>query len=396
MEEIRLYAEQLIGLTGFSGSLMRIGADVLLILITLLLAWVAYLISYRVLMPIVVKIATKTSATWDDTILNQATLKAGCKIVPAIVIWLFIPHIFYRHPGFEEFLVRLTAIYITILSTKFGLTFADSFKTLSDDNASAKQQYLHTFCGVLRIVIIFVSIIVVVAIAIGKSPATLFAGLGATSAVLMLVFKDTIAGLVAGVKLTSNEMLQKGDWITMDKAGINGIVEDISMTTIKVRNFDNTIVTVAPQTLVDDSFQNWKGMQKGDGRRATRTIYFDFRSIRLLDERAKARLVEKGLVAEADGRRRSHGRPSLQEGDVVNLTLFRRHVELKLSQSDDVNTEMPFLVRQFEPTNAGLPVQLYFFLKEKTWKPYEHQIAELMEYVYAIVPEFGLTIYQRL
>lgn len=385
MDEIRQYAEWIASMANMSGTAMTIGADLMLVAVSLLLAWIAFNISYRILLPIILKIATRTTATWDDTIFNRKTLKAACMLVPAIIIWLLVPPIFMRHPDLEEFLSRLAAIYISLLAAKFGITFVDSFKDLGENSASAKQQYLHTFCGVLRIAIIFVSIIVIAAIAIGRSPATLFAGLGATSAVLMLVFKDTISGLVAGIKLTSNEMLQKGDWITIDKSGINGIVEDISMTTVKVRNFDNTIITVAPQTLVDDSFQNWKGMQTGDGRRVARTLLIDFNSIRILDEEEKASLVEKGYATEEK-----------TKGEVVNLTLFRQFIERKIGASDLVNNGMPFLVRQFEPTDTGLPIQLYFFLKEKAWKPYEHQAAELMEYVYATLPAFSLRIYQRI
>ena len=213
---------------------------------------------------------------------------------------------------------------------------------------------------------------------------TLFAGLGATSAILMLVFKDTISGLVAGIQLTSNDMVHKGDWITVPSANLNGVVEEISLTTVKVRNFDNTIVTVTPQTLVEDSFQNWIGMQQSEGRRVKRVVYYDFRSVCMIDETLRKQLVEKGYF-----------KPEEVEGSIVNMALYRRFIERFLSRNAYVNQQLTFLVCQKEGTNAGLPLEFYFFLKDKEWINYEHQLAEIMEYIYAVTPDFGLKIYQQ-
>ena len=231
---------------------------------------------------------------------------------------------------------------------------------------------------------VFVAVIVVTAIVIGRSPLSLLAGLGATSAVMMLVFKDTISGLVAGVRLTSNNMLHKGDWITFDKAGINGVVEEMSLTTVKVRNFDNTIVTVAPTTLVSDSFQNWKGMQQSGGRRVKRVLYFDFHSIAVADDALKRHLVEQGMFTDKE-----------LTGRHVNMTLFRQYAERYIMHLEEVNPEMTLMVRQLEATTTGLPVEFYFFLREKAWVTYEHQLADIMDSIYAVVPEFGLRIYQQ-
>ena len=213
---------------------------------------------------------------------------------------------------------------------------------------------------------------------------TLFAGLGATSAILMLVFKDTISGLVAGIQLTSNDMVHKGDWITVPSANLNGVVEEISLTTVKVRNFDNTIVTVTPQTLVEDSFQNWIGMQQSEGRRVKRVVYYDFRSVCMIDETLRKQLVEK-----------EYFKPEEVEGSIVNMALYRRFIERFLSRNAYVNQQLTFLVCQKEGTNAGLPLEFYFFLKDKEWINYEHQLAEIMEYIYAVTPDFGLKIYQQ-
>lgn len=355
-----------------------------MVVVTGLLAWAAYLVCHKVLVPVVMKFATHTVVEWDDLLFNPHSLRAACRIVPAVVVWKLLPDVFWRMPDVQSLLVRATAIYITVMSMMLGISLVDAFKRYEYRRHAALQQYYHTFCGVLKILIVFISLIVMVAIAIDRSPLTLIAGLGATSAVLMLVFKDPISGLVAGIRLTSNDMLHRGDWITVPKADINGIVEDITLTTVKVRNFDNTILTITPQALVDGSFQNWIGMRQGDGRRVKRLVYFDFRSIRPVDTEMRAALAARYGFKESE-----------MQGGVVNMTLFRRHVERFLASRDDVNADMLYMVRQLEATNTGLPLEFYFFLRQKEWKPYEHHLAEIMERIYAMIPDFGLRVYQR-
>ncbi len=369
---------------GVSKGNTEYATDAFLVVFTLLLSWIAFMLCHRLLVPITVKITEKTEMKWDDVLFNKHTLRKACLIVPAIVLWMFIPHIFYRYPDIEEFLARLTAIYITLMSTRLAIEVVNSLKMLDVDERSAHHQYLHTFCGVLKIVVVFLSVIVIVSILIDRNPLTLLAGLGATSAILMLVFKDTISGLVAGIRLTSNDMIHKGDWITVDKAGINGTVEEITLTTVKVRNFDNTIMTITPQTLVDDSFQNWKPMQEGDGRRVMRRVYFDFSSIRVIDGDIRNTVIERGYFTEKE-----------VMGNEVNLTLFRLWADKFLASHPLVNSDMMYMVRQLEATPTGLPVEFYFFLREKQWKPFENQKDAIIERLLAAVGDFGLRIYQR-
>ena len=413
MEEIRLWAESLMQSSGVSTSGAVYITDAILVVLTLLLSWIAFTVCHRLLVPITVKITEKTDMKWDDVLFNEYTLRKACLIVPAIVVWMFIPHIFFRSPEIEEILERITAIYITLTSTKLALEVVNSIKLLDVDERSAHHQYLHTFCGVLKIVVWFLSVIVIVSIVINRNPLTLLAGLGATSAILMLVFKDTISGLVAGIRLTSNDMLHKGDWITVDKAGVNGTVEEITLTTVKVRNFDNTIMTITPQTLVDGSFQNWKPMQEGDGRRVMRRVYIDVRSIRRLDQETRQALISRAYfpAEELSPSLYPEARPTCHEATVpgdfvarpsspvarpaeVNLTLFRRWADRFLATHPLVNPDMTYMVRQLEATPKGLPVEFYFFLKEKEWKTYENQKDEILEQIYAAIPDFGLRIYQ--
>ena len=382
IEDIRLWTEQTALSMGATETSSVYLTDAMLVIFTLLLSWLSFVVCHRLVVPITVKITSKTDVEWDDVLLNERTLRKACLIVPAIVVSMFIPNIFVRMPDMMELLERLTGIYITVMSTRLAIEVINSLKMLDSDVQSAHHQYLHTFCGVLKIVVVFLSVIVIVSIVINRNPLTLLAGLGATSAILMLVFKDTISGLVAGVRLTSNDMLHKGDWITVEKAGVNGTVEEITLTTVKVRNFDNTIVTITPQTLVDDSFQNWKPMQEGDGRRVMRRIYIDFRSIRLVTPELRQSLISHHYLP--------------QEGTTtdVNLTLFRHWADSYLASHPLVNSDMTHMVRQLEATQQGLPVEFYFFLKEKEWKTWENQKDEILERLYAAMQDFDLSIYQ--
>ena len=376
--------DSLLSDTGLGGTWLSLSTYAVLIALTALFAWLSYFVCHKVLAPLARKFAAKTSVGWDDLIFNAHSLRAACRIVPAVVVWQLLPAVFWRVPVWQDLIARATGIYIAVMSMLLGISLVDSFKKYEDRRHSSLQQYYQTFCGVLKILVIFLSVIVMVAIAIDRSPLTLIAGLGATSAVLMLVFKDTISGLVAGIRLTSNDMLHRGDWITVPKEGINGTVEDIALTTVKVRNFDNTILTIAPQALVDGTFQNWQGMRESEGRRVKRLVYIDFRSIRPIDDAVRQLLVS------------SYGfKPGEVEGRRVNLTLFRLYAERHLASLQEVNTDLLFVVRQLEATNTGLPLEFYFFLRQKEWKPYEHLMADIMEGFYATMPDFGLAVYQR-
>ena len=435
MEEIRKFVDSMITWAGITGDYVPMLRHILLTITAVLLAMLSDFLCRKILVPLVSKITEKTEVSWDDVLLNKKVLTSACHIVPAVVIWSLMPLIYLEYPIFKEILERATGIYIVVMSVRTALVFIGSFKGLenSEERRSSAQQYFHTFCGVLRILMLFVAGVVVVAILLGKNPMTLFAGLGATSAVLMLVFKDTILGLAAGVRLTSNDMLHKGDWITVKSVDANGIVEEMSLTTVKVRNFDNTIVTISPATLVNGSFQNWIGMQKSGGRRVQRKVYFDFRSIRLVDEELRARLLEKHFATEDSFKPKESLQKMLAKAEVgnehqtemekdqnaglenarqhehqvladlrnpaalapTNLQLYRKYMEKYLRERPEVNTEMTLMVRQLEATQCGLPMEFYFFVKDKVWVNYEHILAEIMEHAYALSAEFGLKIYQQ-
>ncbi len=366
METIKVYLEKMISLTGLTGEYVSLVRYAILVVLAFLLAWLAGWLCRKVVAPLLLKVTRKTDVAWDDVLFNEKLLMSASQIIPAIVIWVLLPLVFYEYPQVEDIVGRLTAIYFTIMAVRTTIVFIDSFKRLENGTRSTRLQYLYTLCSVLKIVMIFISVIVVVAIIINKSPATLFAGLGAASAILMLAFQDTIKGLVAGIRLTSNEMLHIGDWITVPSAGANGKVEEISLTMVKVRNFDNTIVTVTPQMLVDGSFQNWQGMVENEGRKQVRKVYYDFRSLKI----------------DNDG--------------VANITKFRQHIEQWLKENPKVMGDKNPLVKQSEaPQPSGCCLEFVFWLHAKELMDFEHDTSDIMEYIYAKGADYGLRIYQQ-
>ena len=365
MEQIKIYLEKMISLTGLTGDSIAVVRYAILVIMAFILAWMAGWACRAFIVPLLLKIIRKTDAKWDDVIFSEKVLRSASRIIPAIVIWALLPLVFYEFPKVEEIVSRLTSIYFTVMTTRTIIVFIDSFKQIEHGPRSSRQQYLYSICGVLKIIMIFIATIVVIAIVINKDPSTLIAGLGAASAILMLAFQDTIKGLVAGIRLASNEMLHIGDWITVPSAGANGKVEEITLTTVKVRNFDNTIVTVSPQALVDGSFQNWQGMLENEGRKQVRQVYFDFRSLKVDD----------------DG--------------VANITKFRLHIEAWLKQLPEVVADKPILVRQADASQTGCCVEIMFWLKAQNAIDYEHDTSAIMEYIFAKSADFGLRIYQQ-
>lgn len=369
LESIRLASEKLLMLLGVNGVGVPILRHTILLLVSVLFAWLSGVICLKLLVPLVVKITQRTPGKWDDILFNREVLISASHIVPAIVVWALVPMVFYQYPHIRVVLDRVTEIYITIMSTRTLLVFISGFNMLDKaPNRSKARQYFRSLCSVLRVVVLFLAVIIVVAIIINRSPMRLLAGLGATSAVLMLIFKDTITGLVAGIRLTSNDMVHKGDWITVPGTPANGIVQDISLSTVKIRNFDNTIVTVTPNQLITGTFQNWIGMQESDGRLVQRRFYVDFKSIHFEHPNGK---------------------------DITNLGRYRVAIESYLNDNEHIQKKMGIMVRQLEATDSGLPIEVRFFLKYKEWKKYEDHLAMIMEHVYAMAPDYGVKLYEQ-
>ena len=384
LDSIKIVVEHFIELSGLSGGIVPVVRHVLLALLATLIAWLSGKICSTFIVPIVTKITSKTLSSWNDVFFNKRILNTVSNIIPAVVIWQLLPLVFYQYPFIENIVRRLTAVYIAVMASKIVLVLLKNLEELDTQTDSSMKQYAKSFLGVLRIVVLFITTIIIIAILFNKNPLSLIAGLGATSAILMLVFKDTIEGLVAGIKLNSNKMISKGDWIVVPSTPANGIVEEITLTTVKVRNFDNTTVTVSPTTLANGSFQNWRSMKDGPGRKVNRLIYFDFRSIKFVSDEQKQALKAAKICTDEQ-----------LTGNCINIALFRAYIEAYLLSKPEVCKETTVLVRQVEATQCGLPLEVVFFIKNSPEIHYEHTLANIMEWCYASTAHFGLTIYQQ-
>lgn len=354
-----------------------------------LIAWLAYELFRRVISPLILLIAKKTRNTWDDDLLRPEVLQALSQTMPAIMVAWLLPKMFVSHEVLYTWITKFTLFYIVWacvnLVNKFIHALFDAF-----DHRNA--EHVHTMKGIfqmVKLVVIGIGIIVGSGILFDRSPIAILTAFGASAAVLMLVFKDTILGLVAGVQLTVNKMLRKGDWIICDKANANGEVIDISLTTVKVRNWDNSVITIPPYNLISDSFQNYQPMRSAGGRRVSRYVYIDVNSVRFLSGDELESLCREGFITEDEKR---------QDERIVNLGIFRRHMEQYLRSRKEIVVKkgrtMFVMVRQLQSTPQGIPLELYFFTHRTAWAEYETIQSDIFDYVYAVIERFGLRIYQ--
>ena len=300
-----------------------------------------------------------------------------------------LPYLFYgKEEQMIRYLHRADIIYMIIVAIMILnavlYCFLDYYST-TDKN---KKHPLKGLVQALQVILYFVGGIIIAAIIIDKSPTVLLTGLGASAAVLMLIFKDSILGFVAGVQLSQNNMVRIGDWIQTTDGSANGTVEEITLNTVKVRNWDNTITMIPPYTLVSSPFKNWRGMQESGGRRADKCIYIDLNSLTVCTD-DMIETIRKDLPLMSENKEDN------AKDILTNIQLYRLYIERYLKHHPDVNQSLDIIVTQKEATAYGLPIEVYFFTSEKAWAVYEKKQSDIFDHLMAIVPEFGLRIYQR-
>lgn len=323
---------------------------------------------------------------WNTLLMKRRVVHHLIHILPGVLVYFLLPLAFVRGKEILDFSQKICAVYIiaAILFTINGLLLV----MLDVYNARDKQKNrpMKGFVQVLQVLLFFIGGIVIIAVLVNKSPMTLFAGLGASAAVLMLVFKDSILGFVAGVQLSANDMLRIGDWIPLPNGVANGTVEEITLNTVKIRNWDETISTVPPYTLVNNSFQNWRGMQESGGRRVNKNIYLDMTTLKFCTPE-DLDAIRKNVPLMADYQ------PA--EGEVpTNSQLYRIYIERYLRSLPVVNQDMDLIISQKEPTTYGVPIQVYFFSRNKVWREYERIQSDIFDHLLAIVGKFDLKLYQ--
>ena len=357
---------------------------ILLILLILLVSFALDFLCKRIFAPLVKKVTERTQTKWDDYLLNDDVLAKACHLIPPVVTYTMMSFVFPEDHAFLDVALKICWIYIVVMAVRFVFAILNSVYFISNEHEKFKTRSLKGFYQMLKLLVACVAIIVIVSELIGKSPIVVLTGLGAGTAILMLVFQDTIKGLVAGIQLTAHDMLRPGDWITVPKYGADGDVMEISLTTVKVRNWDKTITTVPPYALVNDSFQNWRGMFDIGGRRVKRSINIDMNSVRFLTKQEWEKFSKEPWMEGYE----------CTEGGEVNLSLFRQYITYYLRHHPKVNQELLLLTRVLQPTAQGIPVELYFFSANTMWVRYEALQAEVFDHVLAITHRFGLTVFQ--
>lgn len=386
MEDLYLEVARQLSDMGIDKENLSWSTRLTLVALILLISYIITKLFRHLVIPAVHKITSRTKATWDDYLFNKRMMTSFCRMIPPIMFYLLLPFVFNNIPQVLDILLKGCLIYLVITTLMLVNSFLNSLYEISNEHETLRNRPLKGIYQMINLVAIGIGIILIISILIDQNAATILAGLGASAAVLMLIFKDSILGLVAGVQLSANDMLRPGDWITMPKYGADGDVLEVSLTTVKVRNFDKTITTIPPYVLVSDSFQNWRGMRETGGRRIKRSIFIDMTTVHFCSEKEKEMFASRGWIDE------TQTKPGVQ---VVNLYVFRNYLQNYLKEHPRTHKELMIMVRQMQPTSEGLPLEIYCFSNTTVWPEYEQIQGEIFDHILAVIPEFGLRIFQR-
>lgn len=328
---------------------------------------------------------------WHPYLVKRKIGHHALMLIPGLILY-FIPYLAFDADTREiRTLHRLDIVYLLIVMIMIGNAMLMAFLDFYSTTGRNRSRPLQGLIQGLQVALYFIGGIIIVAVLIDKSPAVLLTGLGASAAVLMLVFKDSILGFVAGIQLSQNDMVRLGDWIQMPDGSANGNVEEITLNTVKVRNWDNTLSMIPPYTLVTSPFKNWRGMQESGGRRADKNIYIDMTSLEVCSKDMLEDIMKNiPLMNSYLG-----SMPKNASTELTNIQLYRMYIELYLRGNENVNQALDLIVTQKEATAYGLPIYVYFFTKDKAWASYERKQSDIFDHLMTIVPEFGLRLYQR-
>ena len=374
----------------------------------LVIAWLSNFITKRVIVRGVRIVVDKTKATWDDVFVEHHVFERLSHLAPALVVYVAAPVLLEgtQNEIYPDYLRRLANVWMIIAGARAFGAFLDALVTLGRRSESTRDKPLRSYAQVVQLVVWMAAGILSVAVLMQKSPWALLTGLGAMTAILLLVFKDSILGFVASVRIASNDMLRAGDWVEMPKYGADGDVLDIGLHTVKIQNWDKTITTIPTHAFMTDSFKNWRGMTQSGGRRIKRSLSFDMHSVRFLEEEDLTRLgkiealrdylAERTReVAQWNKSRKVDDASPVNGRRLTNLGTFRAYLESYLRDLEPIRKDMTFLVRQLPPSDTGIPIEIYCFSGEQRWVEYEAIIGDIIDHLLAILGEFNLRLFQQ-
>lgn len=376
--------------------------NVITVIVAVAIAFIVRILVNKLVINSFSKIVRKTSNKWDDILIGSKLLNRITYIIPGIVAYAFSP----AFTGFQEIIIRFAKSYIAIVCILILDSLLDSFVGIYRSSKISKNRPIKGYVQTFKIILYVLGGILVVSYITNSSPWGLLSGIGAMTAVLLVIFKDTLLGLVASVQISTNDLVKIGDWIEMLKYGADGDVIDISLNTIKVQNWDKTITTIPSYALVSDSFKNWKGMAKAGGRRIKRSIFIDVKSIKFCDEEmlerfSKIQYISEYIVRKEKEIERHNIKNKVDLSQMVNgrhltnIGTLRAYLTEYLKNNVNIHKGMTTMVRQLAPTEKGLPIEIYAFTNDTAWVNYEGIQADIFDHIFAIIPEFDLKVFQN-
>jgi len=392
---------------GVSHSHLELSALGIGLAIIFLLAIASYYLVKHQILKLAHKVIIKTKNTWDDALIEHKVLIRLTLLLPFVLVLFLTPLIFSSENLLAEVLVLLAKIFLTFQVARVISAVLNVSKSLYRETAKQKYLPLNAIIQVIKLAVFIVTAIIIISLILDRSPIYLLSGLGALTAVLILVFQDTIKGLVASIQISANKMVVAGDWIELPKYGADGDVIEIGLNTVKVENFDKTITTVPTYALISDSFKNWRNMYHTGARRIKRTLIIDiasidFYSLEKVDFLANTNLLKSYLTVK---RQQLKVENKIENQDVnlngidirqlTNIGTFRAYIEMYLHQNQSVRNDLTCMVRQLPATASGLPLELYCFANTTDWVQYEAIQADIFDHLFAIAPQFDLRVFQH-
>lgn len=378
----------------------------ILVVVMLILAFLFWKIGQSLIFKMIERMVRKTSTDWDDVLLEKGAFRKLGHIIPAIVISTLAPIVFSDYPGWTSFVIKLTDAFVALTIIRLIVSIISASDVLLSSSEKFKDKPISSFTQLAKILVYCIGAVFFLSILMERNPIYLFSALGAVSAVILLIFKDTILGFIASIQLAINDMVRLGDWVSVPKYGADGNVIEINLTTVKVKNWDNTITTVPTYSFVSDSFKNWRGMEESGGRRIRRSFNIKMASVKFCTDEMLARYEKISLAAnhiqvkkaeiQQDNDARSVDMTSEVNGRrQTNIGIYRAYLLQYIQQNENINQNMTCMVRQLSPTESGVPIEVYCFSKIKAWVSYEGVQADIFDHVFASINHFDLEIFEN-
>ncbi|MFV8392118.1 mechanosensitive ion channel family protein [Flavobacterium sp. LB2P6] len=377
-----------------------------LIFVLFIISFLSWYLTKIVIVRFVHKIFLKTKVVWDDVLIEKKVFEKIAYLVPAFIIVLVAPYIFGDFPTVIEYVIILSNIFIIIVIIHSAITLLSVFDEIVSNTLILKDKPITSYIQVLKIVVYFIGGILILSLLLGKSPFYFLGAMGAMTAILLLIFKDTILGFVASIQMSVYDMVRVGDWISMPKYDADGDVMSINLNTVKVQNWDKTITTIPTYAFITDSFKNWRGMSDSGGRRIKRAIYLKVSSFQFCDEKMlsqfkKYKLIQEYITSKENEVQKFNSEiidneiVSVNIRRLTNIGVFRIYAEKYITAHPDINKDMIIMVRQLEATSKGLPLEIYCFSSQKEWLKYETIISDIFDHLLTITSEFELEVFEE-